>query len=153
MDDKNKNQGPGTSTSPAVPATPKPRRVAIAINPYQNVINTLTQFRTKLQDGSLQGIINDHSTIDTFINYIKNLDNMATLKNCDSQKLDLLKELDNNEYILKYNYTPAKIASLKRLITAFITRLNELSSAGKKRRSKRHKKRHKKRNRKTFKRK
>ena len=101
---------------------------------------------------TLQGIINEHSTIDTFINYIRNLDNMASLKNCDSEKRDLLDELDNNDHTIKYDYNPTKIASLIRLINAFIDRLRELSG-GKKRRSKRHKKRHKKRNRKTFKRK
>ena len=153
MDDKNKNQGPGTSTSPAVSA-PRSRRVAFAINPYQSVIDTLAQFRTKLKDGTLKGIINDRSIIDTFIDYIRNLDkdNTVTLKNCDIEKRNLLTELDNNDHTIKYNYNATKIASLIGLINAFIARLNALSG-GKKRRSKRHKKRHKKRNRKTFKRK
>ena len=152
MDDKNKNQGPGTSTSPAVSA-PRSRRVAFAINPYQSVIDTLAQFRTKLKDGTLKGIIanNDKSTIDTFRMYLMNLDNNFTLKNCDMERASLLNELNDNA--TKYNYTAIKIASLIGLINAFIARLNALSIGGKKRRSKRHKKRHKKRNRKTFKRK
>ena len=151
MDDKNKNQGPGTSTSPAVSA-PLSRRVAFAINPYQSVIDTLAQFRTKLKDGTLKGIIanNDKSTIDTFRMYLMNLDNNFTLKNCDMERASLLNELNDNA--TKYNYTAIKIASLIGLINAFIDRLRELSG-GKKRRSKRHKKRHKKKNRKTFKRK
>ena len=157
MDDKNKNQGPGTSTTPAVSATPKPRGVGFALPPplpHQSVIDILAQFRTKLMNGTLQGIINNHSPIDTFIDYIRDLDknNTFTLKNCDREKRDLLNELDNNDHTIKYDYNATKIASLIRLINAFIDRLRELSG-GKKRRSKRHKKRHKKKNRKTFKRK
>ena len=151
MDDKNKNQGPGTSTSPAVSA-PRSRKVAFAINPHQSVIDTLAQFRTKLKDGTLKGIIanNDKSTIDTFRMYLMNLDN-STFKNCVSERASLLDELNDNA--TKYDYNATKIASLIGLINAFIARLNALSIGGKKRRSKRHKKRHKKRNRKTFKRK
>ena len=128
-------------------------RQLFAINPYQSVIDTLAQFRTKLKDGTLKGIIasNDKSTIDTFRIYIMNLDNNFTLKNCDMERASLLNELNDNA--TKYDYNAIKIASLIGLINAFIARLNALSIGGKKRRSKRHKKRHKKRNRKTFKRK
>ena len=148
---RDKNQGPGTSTSPAVSA-PRSRKVAFAINPYQSVIDTLAQFRTKLKDGTLKGIIasNDKPTIDTFRMYLMNLDN-STFKNCVSERASLLDELNDNA--TKYDYNATKIASLIGLINAFIARLNALSIGGKKRRSKRHKKRHKKRNRKTFKRK